>query len=262
MEDVKRAAELAVKREELLHEAALAAKTNPVTGFLYGVVLDRGMSVAARDAVAAELRRRAGECEASLRELGVVFPGDQVPLPKGYTSAHDAAAENATVVRGRPDPRLHEIGHPVLNRSSWDPDAGTFIVRVPCRPATASRWIDGALVQVDEALNPMGLSGGTFGTPVIDQTGAEAIVGTVDGCGIASGDSAGDEIELTVRLNRSDRLVRSAIEERRLVVAGVGYEILYEEVTDRGGGHLFADVIRWRLGEIRLHRRDAMAEVA
>lgn len=257
LDDVKRAAELADKRSRLNREltgarvrrlqspAAAGQRVSETEAF--GVSLDDDLMGKLRLVVIAELQARIQAVETELRELGVTLPGDPVPVLEPVVS-----------IRGAPTQREVEVGHPVILPRSWDRKEGTFTVAVPCDPATSVRWLDGGLVQVDEALNPRGLSDGPIGTPVIDRTeGVEARVGTVTGWGFRH-----DGIELRVRLERPWDKVRDAIEAGRLHLVGVGYEIRNEEIVSRPGQRPLADVLRWSLKEIRLHRVTAQAEAA
>jgi hypothetical protein len=213
----------------------------------FGFELLPGHVEAMRQGLIGDLQRQVSDIEGQMRAGGVVFPGDPLPVLEPVVS-----------MRGAPTPREVEVGHPLIVPRSWDQQEGTFTVAVPCDPATSVRWLDGGLVQVDEALNPHGLSDGPIGTPVIDRTeGVEAQVGTVRGWGFRH-----DGIELHVRLERPWDKVRAAIEARRLHLVGIGYEIRNEEIVSRPGQRPLADVLRWSLKEIRLHRTVAKAEAA
>lgn len=247
IEDVRKAADAAEMRDTLLHLIDRAREERLTDQKAFGVPISSDLSDLLRALVVDDLLRRLSETEATLRELGIVFPGDPVPGLAPVVS-----------MRGAPNPREVELGHPVIVPRSWDRKEGTFTVAVPCDPATSVRWLDGGLVQVDEALNPRGLSDGPVGTPVIDRTeGVEARVGTVTGWGFRH-----DGIELRVRLERPWDKVRAAIEARRLHLVGIGYEIRNEEIVSRPGQRPLADVLRWSLKEIRLHRTAAQAEAA
>lgn len=84
LEELTELKNLAAARERHL-ELAERVETRSIrsTTSLFGMPMTEDLEDVIRTGMAAEYRRRAGIAEANLRELGVLFPGDTVPLPSG-----------------------------------------------------------------------------------------------------------------------------------------------------------------------------------
>jgi hypothetical protein len=247
LDELNEAKDLAAARERHL-ELAEKVLSNPIRAeYLFQIKLTDELADVVRTGVAAELRRRAGIAEARLRELGVLFPGDTLPLPNG------------TVPEIDPGPK-----HAFIQRNSWNRETGEFTVWVPCTPARSWRRAKahGEFdVEVDEALSPHGIEPDSMdAVTVVDATDRNAewrecakVVGTT---------STDQGVEIRVRVHSYNGLVRGAVAAGDIGAVGIGYEGLEETVVRGTGDRPLVNVHRWRLHELRLHRADTQAEAA
>ncbi|MFJ7441088.1 hypothetical protein ACIQW5_25920 [Methylorubrum thiocyanatum] len=247
LEELNEARELATRRAELLQEADDVEKRGAEAAHLFGHKFDLEMEDVLRMALAGELRRRAGVSEARLRELGIVFPGDAVPLPGGTAPEID------------PGPK-----HAFIQRNSWNRETGEFTVWVPCTPARSWRRAEAlgeADVEVDEALNPHGIEPDSLGAvTVVDATDRNA---EWRECATVLGSTSTDEgVAIRVWVHPYNGLVRGAVAAGDIGAVGIGYECLEETPVRGTGDRPLVNVHRWRLHELRLHRVDTLAEAA
>ncbi|MEE7475901.1 hypothetical protein [Methylobacterium hispanicum] len=249
LEELTNLSGLAVERERLL-DLADRVQNRPIRATsLFGMPMDDSLEDAVRVGMETEYRRRAAVAEECLRELGVSFPGDPIP----------GVSRSRTGFRGLNDVRAVERGHPFAIASTWNPREGTFRVAVPSEPASARRWRREGWVEVQENLLSQGLTDGPLGAPVLDCVGgAETVIGAVRGVELWN-----QGIELLVRLNPNPGTdgIRAALDDNRVPLVAVSYEVLQESVTERPGKPELVDVLLWKVVEIRLFRTAAPVKV-